>query len=105
VEGCPEGVDREIRVVASCIRERLQVLVSDSGPGLPDPNRIFDPFFTTKPTGTRTGLGLSICYAIIREHGGEITAFNLKPRGAALAIEIPTRPVLHSDPVAGTVLA
>jgi two-component system NtrC family sensor kinase len=105
VEGCPEGVDREIRVVASCIRERLQVLVSDSGPGLPDPNRIFDPFFTTKPPGTRTGLGLSICYAIIREHGGEITAFNLKPRGAALAIEIPTRPVLHSDPVAGTVLA
>ena len=35
------------------------------------------------------GLGLSICYGIVHEHGGEISAFNLHPHGAAVAVELP----------------
>ena len=35
------------------------------------------------------GLGLSVCYGIVREHGGEISAFNLHPHGAAVAVELP----------------
>jgi K+-sensing histidine kinase KdpD len=36
-------------------------------------------------------MGLSVCYAIVRDHGGEIMAHNLQPRGAALVIELPLR--------------
>ncbi len=81
--------DRLIRVELTSAREHVQILITDSGPGFPNPSRVFDPFFTTKPPGEGPGLGLSICYAIVREHGGEITAYNLPPRGAAVLIEMP----------------
>jgi two-component system, NtrC family, sensor kinase len=42
---------------------------ADDGPGIKDPKRIFDPFYTTKNVGKGTGLGFSICYGIVKEHG------------------------------------
>jgi two-component system NtrC family sensor kinase len=86
--GLPDQ-ERQIRVGASRVRDRVQITVADSGRGFADPNRAFDPFFTTKAPGEGPGLGLSICYSIIREHHGEITAYNLQPHGGALAIELP----------------
>ena len=67
------------------------MIVSDSGPGFAEPARAFDPFYTgLRPgQGAGLGLGLSVCYGIVREHGGEISAFNLHPRGAAVVIELP----------------
>jgi two-component system NtrC family sensor kinase len=62
----------------------------DSGPGIREVNRIFDPFYTTKGVGKGTGLGLSICYGIIKEHAGDIRAFNHVKGGAVVQIVLPT---------------
>ena len=62
---------------------------ADDGPGLKDPKRIFDPFYTTKSVGKGTGLGLSICYGIVKEHGGDITAFNGPEGGAVIEVKLP----------------
>jgi len=51
--------------------------------------RIFDPFFTTKEVGQGTGLGLTICYSIIDEHGGRIWTENQPGGGAVFHIELP----------------
>ncbi len=61
----------------------------DSGPGIREPHRVFDPFYTTKGVGKGTGLGLSICYGIVKEHGGEIEAFNHAEGGAVFRVRLP----------------
>ena len=52
----------------------IELFVTDSGHGIEQANltRIFDPFFTTREVGEGAGLGLSICYGIVRRHGGQI---------------------------------
>jgi two-component system NtrC family sensor kinase len=76
----------------------IRVSVQDDGPGIPPEiaRRIFDPFFTTKDAGEGTGLGLTICYSIIDEHGGRIWTENLPPSvdrpaggGAVFHIDLP----------------
>jgi len=63
-------------VVVSTKKESgyIEVRVQDNGPGIPDDikDKIFQPFFTTKPTGSGTGLGLSLSYDIVKAHGGGI---------------------------------
>jgi C4-dicarboxylate-specific signal transduction histidine kinase len=76
--------------------ERVYLLVSDTGPGFARPGRVFEPCDSM-------GLGLSLCYGIVREHGGEISGFNLHPHGAGVAVELPRVDALvnKSEPVAG----
>ena len=69
--------------------ERMQLRFSDNGPGFSNPDRVFDPFFTTKDPGKGPGLGLSVSYGIIKQHGGDIRAYNLHPSGACILIELP----------------
>ena len=86
VEGSPE---KTIVIRAGLKMGIVTVTVTDSGDGFRDPERVFDPFFTTKAVGKGTGLGLSVCYGIVKQHGGDIRAFNTEPRGAGVTIEIP----------------
>jgi len=67
-------------------RSWVVVEVEDDGPGIPAAHldRIFEPFYTTKPTGS--GYGLFLAEAILREHGGKLTACNRDPRGACFAV-------------------
>src|SRR6266446_5550896 len=68
----------------------IEVVVTDNGTGITDPQRIFDPFFTTKQAGKGTGLGLSICYGIVRAHGGEILCWNNSgQRGSTFVVRVP----------------
>ena len=63
--------------------------VEDEGVGVPEENleKIFDPFFTTRPDGT--GLGLSVAYRIVTQHGGQIRARRNPNRGMTFAVELP----------------
>ncbi len=68
----------------------VQVVVTDNGTGIADPQHIFDPFYTTKQPGKGTGLGLSICYGIVRAHGGEIQCWNnADSGGSTFVVRIP----------------
>ncbi|MGB7284044.1 MAG: PAS domain S-box protein [Candidatus Acidiferrum sp.] len=68
----------------------VQVVVTDNGTGIADPQHIFDPFYTTKQPGKGTGLGLSICYGIVRAHGGEIQCWNnAENGGSTFVVRIP----------------
>jgi signal transduction histidine kinase len=68
-----------------------EVVVEDSGPGIPTElrDRLFEPFFTTKPRGT--GLGLAVSRAIARAHGGELAAGAASAGGARFALRLPLR--------------
>ncbi|HKR28418.1 MAG TPA: HAMP domain-containing sensor histidine kinase [Acidobacteriaceae bacterium] len=81
--------EREIRISVSRDAGWVQVIVSDTGPGFTEPSRVFDPLYTTTEPDAGVGMGLSVCYGIVHEHGGEISAFNLHPHGAALVVELP----------------
>jgi two-component system NtrC family sensor kinase len=81
--------EKKITVRAMLKMGIISITVCDSGDGFRDPDRVFDPFFTTKAVGKGTGLGLSVCYGIVKQHGGDIRAFNTDPRGAGVTIEIP----------------
>lgn len=60
-------------------------------PGIPEDikNKIFQPFFTTKPTGSGTGLGLSLSYDIVKTHGGELKVERIKAEGSEFIIHLP----------------
>ena len=72
-------------------RERgkfISVDIEDTGPGIKDEHlpHIFSPFFTTKNTGT--GLGLAVCYRIIKEHGGLIRVESREGKGATFKVSL-----------------
>jgi len=79
----PDG-DRDLRGFGT-------ITVEDTGTGIAasDLPRIFDPFFTTKGVGEGTGLGLSVSYGIIQDHGGAIEVDSVVGRGTRFIVLLP----------------
>lgn len=85
---------------------RVRIQVRDTGAGIEPAalERIFEPFFTTKPTGEGTGLGLSVGFAIIRDHGGCIFVETAPGQGTSFVLDLPdaAAPLADSPPESDT---
>ena len=78
------------------LKERVAVItVKDEGVGISQENlsRLFEPFFTTKKKGKGVGLGLSVAYGIIKEHGGSIHVDTKVGKGTMFRVELPLKEV------------
>ena len=69
----------------------VEISVKDNGAGIPESvnEKIFQPFFTTKPTGSGTGLGLSLSYDMVKAHGGDIKVNSKDGEGTEFIIQLP----------------
>jgi two-component system, NtrC family, sensor kinase len=74
------------------VDDTIVVEVGDTGSGIPTEHiaRIYDPFFTTKAEGAGTGLGLSVTYGIVQEHGGTLTCESAVGQGTRFTVVLPT---------------
>jgi len=90
IQAMPEGGVLQVRAMTAD-KDYLRIDVRDSGVGIaPDLlDKVFDPFFTTKEPGEGTGLGLSVSYAIIKEHQGRITASSKENQGTTISVFLP----------------
>jgi PAS domain S-box-containing protein len=89
-EAMPEGGQIRVETGPAERPGWIRLLVADTGTGIPaeEISKIFDPFFTTKRTGT--GLGLSVTYGIIQEHGGTVDVQSRPDAGTSFVISFPT---------------
>ncbi len=93
IDACSAGGKVVVRTRARA--EAVEIEVADDGCGI-DPaiqGKVFDPFFTTKPVGQGTGLGLSMSYGIIKDHGGTIDFESEPGRGTRFTLVVPFSPV------------
>lgn len=100
IQACQPGGTVTVRAQCSPYAPREEagqavvIEIEDNGCGIPPEHlpRIFEPFFTTKPPGQGMGLGLSISYGIIREHGGSISVDSTPGRGSVFHVKVPLMP-------------
>jgi two-component system NtrC family sensor kinase len=88
-EAMPKGGTLTVRT--SKEDKHALIHVQDTGVGIPEEirNKIFEAFFTTKQKVKGVGLGLSVCYGIIKDHGGEIKVESEEGKGTTFTIRLP----------------
>jgi signal transduction histidine kinase/FixJ family two-component response regulator len=81
----------ELRITARPVRDMAEILIQDTGPGVPENmrGRIFEPFVSTKQGGT--GLGLSVSYGIVSAHGGSLDLLSDRGPGACFRVTLPIK--------------
>jgi two-component system NtrC family sensor kinase len=99
MEGRP---DRRLGVRVWLAGKQFQLLVSDTGHGIKPEHvpRIFDPFFTTKAPDRGTGLGLSVCFSVVKQHDGEIVVAETSDQGTTFKITLPCGEVASTSTTA-----
>jgi len=105
VENCVKYTPSETTIViGACIADaNAMISVEDNGPGFPagDPERLFDKFERGRSESNvvGVGLGLAICRAVARLHGGDISAVRVASGGARFEITLPLKPPPHEPPM------
>ena len=94
VEAMPQEGKLDIKVWME--NNSVYISIADSGTGMSEEvqEKIFEPFFTTKGP-TRSGLGATVAYQILKKHGGEIEVLSAPERGTALVIKLPPEQALE----------
>jgi C4-dicarboxylate-specific signal transduction histidine kinase len=89
--GNPGERPRRLTIRSEAPDDLVRVSFLDTGPGVPPEvrSKLFQPFFTTKEAGRGSGLGLSVSYRILEEHGGTLRIEDEASTGAAFVIELP----------------
>ena len=92
VKTASKSTDSMIQVMAKQKKERIEVSVWDNGIGISDKilHRIFEPFFTTRDVGQGIGLGLSMCYTIVENHGGRLQVESKEGEWTQFSFDLPT---------------
>ena len=96
-DAMPEG--GTLTVTTSGDAHEIKVKIADTGIGIPEENisKIFDSFFTTKDEIKGVGLGLSVCYGFIKDHGGDVNVKSQLGAGTAFTITLPVDAIDEAD--------
>jgi two-component system NtrC family sensor kinase len=91
VQAMPEGGTLTVTSRIGEDEKTLQTSFTDTGVGISEKNldKIFEPFFTSKKVGEGTGLGLSVSYGLMKNHGGEIKASSRTGQGTTFTVILP----------------
>ena len=93
------------KIIISCARieeegvPKIRTVIRDLGTGIPQGilNKLFEPFFTSKPQGQGTGLGMSISFGIIQNHGGTLSVDSVLNQYTDIIFEIPASDGIDSE--------
>lgn len=105
MEAMPEGGLLKVKAENSILAAKdipdleggsyLKITFTDEGIGIPEENlsKIFDPYFTTKKMAARKGLGLglAVCYSVLKKHGGHIAVNSQPGKGTSFILHIPAQ--------------
>ncbi len=91
VEAMPKGGIISVAADPDPDTHSVRISISDTGPGIPEDlkSSIFEPFVTTKLDGKGVGLGLSVVYGIVTQHGGSIRLESEEDKGATFILNLP----------------
>jgi two-component system NtrC family sensor kinase len=99
-DAMPDGGTLTVKTMAK--GDQIHIEISDIGIGIREENidKIFDAFFTTKDSIKDVGLGLSVCYGFIKDHGGDIKVKSKVGSGTTFTIILPTYSSNETEKVA-----